>query len=351
MTLIARLSLAFAGLALIAACTGTGSGPGTEASSTETTSDGAEILGRIGDREITEADLVESTPVLFAEIRRKAYDLVDAKEKAANQFLINEMIAAEAAERGVTPQQLFESEVQSQVPLPSEEEISSFYEINKQYARGRSLDELRPTIVQEIRRPQVARAQARFLRQLREKYDVEITVEPIRVDYDLPDTVHAKGAEQAPVTIVEFADYQCPSCKAAHPMVEQLMAEFGDRLRYVFVDYPLPNHSRAIPASIAARCAAEQGKFWEMNDNLMVIAGDFADTDLYARAENVGLDAAAFATCYQSGPHDDIVQSHLAWGQSLGINATPSFLINDRLLIGSKSFEEMKRLIEREMQG
>ena len=92
-----------------------------------------EVLGRFGVREITEQDLAESTPLLFADVRRKAFDLYEAKQRAANQFLINEMITAEAAERGMTDQQLWDLEVRDRVPVPSEEEIQSFFEINQHY--------------------------------------------------------------------------------------------------------------------------------------------------------------------------------------------------------------------------
>lgn len=311
---------------------------------------GPEVLARIGDRIITEDDLINSTPMLYAQIRSKAYDLVEAKEQAANQYLVNEMIEAESAERGLTPEEIFRIDIEEQVPQPSEEEIKSFFEINQQYSRGRTLDELRPTIIDQLRRPQLTRVQARFLRNLREKYDARVIVEPIRLNYVLPETVEMKGDESAPVTIVEFADFQCPSCKQAHPLVQQLLAEYPGKVRYAFVDFPLPNHARAIPASVAARCAADQGKFWDFADNLMVIAGNFADTDLYARARTVGLDPDAFAACYQSGQYEPVVQQHLDWGQSLGVNATPTFLINGRLVVGSKPFEQMKSLIDGELE-
>ena len=307
------------------------------------------MLGRFGVREITEQDLAESTPLLFADVRRKAFDLYEAKQRAANQFLINEMITAEAAERGMTDQQLWDLEVRDRVPVPSEEEIQSFFEINQQYARGRTIDQLRSTIIKEIQRPQQVRAQQRFVRQLREKYGAEVLVEPIRIDYLLPESAKSKGNDDAPVTLVEFADFQCPSCKNAHPMVEQLLTEYGDKIRYVFVDFPLANHQRAVPASIAARCADEQGMFWEFSDNLMVIAGNFADSDLYDRAAKLGLDADLFATCYQSGKYEELITAHQSWGQSLGVGATPTFLINDRLQVGSKPFEEMKQMIDKEI--
>ena len=110
----------------------------------------------------------------------------------------------------------------------------------------------------------------------------------------------------------------------------------------MFRDYPLDFHPRAVPAGSAARCAGDQGKYWEYHEDLLSVDGDLSDADLQARAERVGLDMEAFATCRDSGSHDAVVQTAFQDGQALGVTGTPFFFINGRMLVGAQPYEELK---------
>ena len=119
------------------------------------------------------------------------------------------------------------------------------------------------------------------------------------------------GPADAPVTIVEWSDYQCPFCKRAHPTVQQVLSEYKDKVRFIYLDYPLPFHQMAMPASQAVHCAEDQGKFWEYHTNLFEAAGDLSKADLSKRATDLGLDSAAFEACTTANKRDELDQDEL----------------------------------------
>jgi protein-disulfide isomerase len=140
----------------------------------------------------------------------------------------------------------------------------------------------------------------------------------------------SRGAPMAKVTIVEFSDFQCPHCGAAHPELVRMLREFDGNVRLVYRYFPLSNHSRALPAARAAEAARLQGKFWEMHDLLFENQRTLEDADLEKFAKQLGLDVAKFQADMRSDEVEKRVQSDRELGQKLGIEATPSFFINGR---------------------
>lgn len=143
---------------------------------------------------------------------------------------------------------------------------------------------------------------------------------------DLP----PKGDPNARLTLVEFSDYECPFCgrhaRDTMPLIEQAYVKPGT-LRYVFRDFPLASHRRAARAAEAARCAGEQGKYWEMHDRLFADQDGFGDDDLARRADSLGLRVAVFQQCLAAGRQASRVARDRLDGQRLGIRGTPTFLI------------------------
>jgi protein-disulfide isomerase len=140
----------------------------------------------------------------------------------------------------------------------------------------------------------------------------------------------SRGAPMAKVTLVEFSDFQCPHCGAAHPDVVRALREFDGNLRVVYRYFPLSSHSRALPAARAAEAARLQGKFWEMQDLLFEHQRELEDADLRKYASQLGLDMARFEQDMSSPEVEQRIQADRALGQKLGIEATPSFFINGR---------------------
>jgi protein-disulfide isomerase len=117
----------------------------------------------------------------------------------------------------------------------------------------------------------------------------------------------------------------------------------------VYLDYPLPFHQMAMPASEAVHCAEDQGKFWEYHKNLFEVAGDLSSADLTKRATDLGLDGAKFQACADAKKHDDLIKSNFDDGASLGVTGTPAFFINGRMLVGAQPIEQFREVINDEL--
>ena len=141
-----------------------------------------------------------------------------------------------------------------------------------------------------------------------------------------------RGAPMAPVTIVEFSDFQCPHCAAAHPELARLVREFEGQVKLVFKHFPLDSHPRALVAARAAEAARRQGKFWEMHDLLFEHQHELEDGDLERYAGMLGLDIERFKTDVSSDECVERVDADREEGKRLGIEGTPTIYINGRLL-------------------
>jgi len=164
-----------------------------------------------------------------------------------------------------------------------------------------------------------------------------------------------KGEKGAPITIVEFSEYECPYCKRyVDETYAKIWDEYGDQIYYVFHDYPLPFHAHAQKMAEVARCAGDQGKYWEMHDLLFKNHDEWAAiTDVTDTVKNyadeLGLDVSKFSSCLTSGKFTQAVNDDMALGQSAGVTGTPSFFINGQQLVGAQPFESFKAIIEAEL--
>ena len=158
------------------------------------------------------------------------------------------------------------------------------------------------------------------------------------------------GPSNAPVTIVEFSDYQCPYCQAWDQQVyQQLMTSYPNKIRFVYRDLPLPMHPEAIPAAEAADCAGEQGAYWKYHDALFNQQYGLNRAAYEHYAADLGLDGKAFAACLDSQRYLSKVQANASDAASAGLNSTPSFVINGRVLIGALPFADFKAVIDEEL--
>ena len=157
-----------------------------------------------------------------------------------------------------------------------------------------------------------------------------------------------EAAKRASVTIVEYSDFQCPYCKRAASVVSQVKQAYGDSVKIVFKQMPLPFHQHAFKAAQASVCSAQQGKFWEFHDRV------FASTDLSVDAlkqiaSEAGLKVGEFNACLESEASRVVVEQELEEARQLGVTGTPTFIINGRKVVGAISFDVFKREIDREI--
>lgn len=165
------------------------------------------------------------------------------------------------------------------------------------------------------------------------------------------DPAMIRGAPAAPVTIVEWSDYQCPFCRQAQATLASLLAEFPDSVRIVFKDFPLASHDRAFPAALAARCAGVQGRYWEYHDLLFVAQPDFSRDELMGYARRLGLEVASFTTCLDTARFQDEVLADQREGREAGVEYTPTFFINGEKLVGALPIEEFRAAIHRALRA
>jgi protein-disulfide isomerase len=162
-------------------------------------------------------------------------------------------------------------------------------------------------------------------------------------------TGQSRGSERAPITIVEFSDFECNFCGRATATLKRVETAYADKVRVVFRDYPLPIHRGAPRAAEAAQCAGDQGKFWEMHDRLFSKGGPLSDADLRNYAGEVALDMQQFSKCLQSGKHTVTWKSSQDEGVRLGVASTPTFFINGRMVTGAMPYETFARIIDEEL--
>lgn len=158
------------------------------------------------------------------------------------------------------------------------------------------------------------------------------------------------GPADAPITIVEFSDYQCPYCTAWYQQTyDQLMANYPGKIRFVYRDLPLPGHPESLPAAEAANCAGEQGSYWKYHDALFSDKYQLGRAAYEQYASDLGLDITAFTACLDDHRTRAEVQEDAAEAARLGLNGTPSFVINGRIFIGAHPFADFKAIIDEEL--
>jgi len=338
------LLLAAAGLAPLAGCDRSEARPPQPSAKPSTAA--GEVVAEIDGVPIARSDLDRRAADRLARIRQEEYDV---RRQALDEMIEERLLEKEARRRGISTADLLRDEVDRQVGAPQAAEIDSVFEANRARLEGRTKEQVRPQIEKMLRDRALATRREELRRRLREQASVKVSLEPPRSNVAVPADAPALGPAGAPVTIVEFSDYQCPYCHRAQSTMDQVMTRFAGRVQLIHRDFPLDGHGQAFPAARAARCAGEQGKFWDYHRSLMTIRGDLSDTDLVARANAFKLDPRTFATCLSSDRHDDAIRESVDAGAKMGVNGTPTYFVNGRMLSGARPFEDFRQIIEAEL--
>jgi protein-disulfide isomerase len=256
--------------------------------------------------------------------------------------------AAKAASK--TTADFVKDESQKRVAAVTDADVQQFFEANKERAQGRTIDELREPIRQFLAEQRKQQARAQLAGELSTKAGgTRVLLDPPREQVSVAATDMVRGPAQAPITIVEYSDYQCPFCARVNPTLDRVRQTYGDRVRIVFKDFPLPIHPEAPKASEAAYCAGDQGKYWEMHDRLFANQQALQLPALKQHATALGLDGNAFNQCLDSGKHGARVAENIKSGEKLGIGSTPTLYVNGRPVVGAQPFEYFKGVIDEEL--
>ncbi len=176
-----------------------------------------------------------------------------------------------------------------------------------------------------------------------------VSLDPPRTQVALADHDPSRGPKDAPITIVEFSEYQCPFCGRVTPTLKALEQKYAGKVRIVFKDFPLQNHLQAPKAAEAAHCAGDQGKYWELHDRLFANQQQLQIADLKKYAGAVGLDQAKFDQCLEAGTHAANVQADVDLGSQMGVQSTPTLYINGRIVTGAQPASVFEAIIDDEL--
>ena len=301
----------------------------------------SQVVARVSGTDLTLVDLQqkEGGKLLQAE-----YQYYLNERKALEDLIDTRLLADEARKRNISLDQLLDTEVYKGVKDPTEDQLEVYYEgLDSQ----QPYQAVREDVLQHIRELRRTKARAAFVENLRKEAKINILLMPPSADVEIA-KAYSSGSLNAPVVLVEFADYECPYCQKVNPQIQQLKKEYGDNLTVIYKDFPLPMHHGSEKAAEASRCAGEQGKFWEYHDVLFY--SRLIDVDaLKEHARVLKLDGDRFDTCLDSGKQAAAVKQDLDEAKSLGLTGTPSFFVNGHFFSGVVDYAALKDIVNQQL--
>jgi protein-disulfide isomerase len=309
-------------------------------------------------------ELYKADQSAFFEIEKQKYDLI---ERQAHEQYLDYYWQTLAKKQNQTVPQARDEYMKKNSKI-SDKEVAETLEKFKEYPQLKKLTKeeqdkqirayLQQNKEQEVTSSIISAALSKkelvvlYPRPQEPVYAIEIKDnDPVRYGPNATDTTPAgcKGTECA-ITVVEYSEFQCPFCVRVLPAVKQLLSEYKGKVRWTVRDFPLSFHDRARPAAIAAKCAQEQGKYWQMYEALFANQKDLSDKQIDANVKTAGLDAAKFKKC-QANPTaaNALIDENFNTGQKYGVTGTPAFFINGRRLSGALPYEKFKEIFDEEL--
>jgi protein-disulfide isomerase len=251
-------------------------------------------------------------------------------------------------------------EIDGKIVPPTQAQIDGQVQAMMNSAAQRGQPTTDPAFQEQVKKQaaEILNAQAKMMRDqqfyqmLSQKYPITIHLTPptapnVKIPTRSDDPVH--GPANAKVTLIEFTDFQCPYCRKSQDVIHQILAAYPKDVKMISKQYPLPFHNRAKPSAIAAVCANLQGKFWEFHDKAFAGPAKLEDTDLQSYAKDIGLNVKKFDKCVKDPAMSQRVDEDIAAGQELGVQGTPHFFVNTRVINGAQPFEAFKTAIDQEL--
>jgi protein-disulfide isomerase len=317
---------------------------------------GSRTVATVGGAAIAESEVAGR---VRAELERVEEQRLEVLARQLDSMIEGRLLALEAKQRGISESELLRREVAAKVVEPTTGEIDAYYEGGKA-GNARPKEEAAPQIRSYLLNQRRQAARAALFATLRGKYGVHNLLQEERDRLaasraaSLRQLVEASDAPSlgpagAPVTVVEFSDFECPFCSRVVSTLKQLVASHGDQVRVVYRQFPLISiHRNAQKAAEASLCAAEQGKFWEYHDLLFQDQKKLAVADLKEKAQGLGLDTQRFASCLDGGAQVERVQRDSESGARAGVSGTPALFVNGRLIAGAVPYEQLAKAVDEE---
>jgi protein-disulfide isomerase len=316
-----------------------------------TRTDEHEVLATIGSKQITMVQIrakageqLEAMDLGYARARHKLI------ETTLQKILRDSLVEVEARTRGKSVEDLLAAEAGGTLS-PSNAEILAWYDENRDRVGGRTLDQTRAAIAAFLYKQRRDLAMQSLGQRLEREHNVTVSFGPWRFELDNTDAP-ARGPNAAPITLVEFSDFECPFCAGFRSILSQVERAFGDTVRVVYRQFPLSGiHPHAQKAAEASLCANDQRKFWQMHDALFDDQAHLEVADLKQRAGRLGLDQQRFDKCLDSGRYVEQIEKDEQQGRLAGVTGTPALFINGIPVEGGAvSYDALAAAIHQELQ-
>jgi protein-disulfide isomerase len=299
------------------------------------------VVAEIAGRKVTANELQEKQAGKLLQAQYKYYL---AERDALEQFIDDQLLEMQAKKESVTLDELFKRHISVHVQEPTEDQLRFYYEgvqTDEPYVKARS------NIIDTVHQLRMKKARDAYIAELRAEYGVVIELSQPVAHVEAGNAPRL-GPENAPVQIIEFADYECPYCQEVNEDLNRLREQFPNQVSLVYKDFPLPMHPLAAKAAQAARCAGAQGKFWEYHDSLFQTK-KIQMSQLKEEARALKLDTARFDQCLDNGEQSAPVKKDSQEGQRLGLQGTPSFFINGHFMSGAIGYTKLRETVMQEL--
>lgn len=274
----------------------------------------------------------------------KVYEI---KKNALDELIEDKLLAADAKAKGVAVEALIK-QLQDKAVKPDEAAARTIYEMQKKRFGDKSFDDIKGMLMNQLGAQQKQMAVMEHIDALKKSAKLTVNLKRPRMQVSVDDDP-SQGTKGAPITLVEFSEFQCPYCKKARPTIEKILATYKGKVHYVFRDFPLSFHDQAKAVANAANCANEQGKYWEFSKLMWEKQGKKMGDEIFNIATTVGVNNDKFKTCVESKKYFSEIDKDQADGDKAGVSGTPAYFINGIFLNGARPYEDFKEIIDEEL--
>jgi protein-disulfide isomerase len=309
---------------------------------------GGNVVAVVNGRKITESEVDRSIAAQLIPLQQQIYSL---RKIAMENLILRTLLEDEAKKRGLSLEVLKRELTGTKVEV-AQGDIEQAYAENRQAFGTMSEDEAKERLRLDLESEARMRNYSLALSKLKQRAHIQLSLaEPeLPISNTIEENTPSAGDKSAAVTIIEFSDFQCPFCKDSQSTLKKVLQTYGNNVRLVFKHLPLEIHPQALPSARAAFCAGEQKHFWQYHDALFA-SGDLSREIFNKIAATLGLDLQKFKMCFDSESSRLAVLKDMQEARRLGINATPSFIINGTLVRGTLNFDDFNGIIARKIKA
>lgn len=303
------------------------------------------VLAKVNGIRITQGEVDNSAISQILPLEQQIYAV---RKIALENLVVRVILEGEAGRQGISVEELKKRLTAGKVEV-SPNEVELAYSENASAFATMSPDEAKERLRLDLESQARMKLYREALAQLRKSFSIEVILDEPKLRSISVGTSPSTGPREAAVTIVEFSDFECPYCRESQSTLKQVLKKYGN-VKLVFKHLPLDIHAEAFAAAQAAFCADEQGLFWPYHDALFA-ANDLSPEVLKRKASELGLSVPKFEACLSSESSLSAIQKDIQEAKRIGLNSTPTFIVNGRLVRGAISFEEFKTIIDRELKA